>query len=419
MMKRVTIDHIGAKGDGVAHTEDGSLFIPRAIPGDVFRVDGEDQSVFHLETPSLYRVKAMCSLFGTCGGCVIQEADNRIYQEWKRGLVVQALTPLGLADRVDTVIDAHGEGRRRVTFHARRRDGEIVMGFMRAKTHDVIDVPFCPLLVPALRECAALLKSLVRFLVKADKAIDVAVTATPAGLDVDLRGYGSVSPSLRMALTQEAERLDLARLSVHGDIIVERRTPRMMIGTTDVILPPGSFLQATDAGQKALQSIVSAHCQEAGHIADLFSGLGTFALPLGAHAPVHAVETDAAALHALQRALKHASGLKPITTEARDLFRRPLVPSELSAFDHVVLDPPRAGAEAQARMLAQSKVSRLIYVSCHVGSFSRDAALLVAGGYQLRTVKVVDQFRYSTHCEVVGIFERDEGQIKPKRRLLG
>ena len=419
MTRRLTIDHIGAKGDGVALTDEGPRFIPRGIPGDIFVETPDREPSYQLESSSPHRVKALCSLFGQCGGCVIQEADEQTYRQWKRTLVAQALMPLDCADRIEDVIDAQGEGRRRVTFHARRREGNIVIGFMRAKTHEVIDIPSCPLLVPALRDSASLLTALLRPLVKADKAVDVAVTATEAGLDVDLRGYGSVSPSLRLTLSHEAERLDLARLSVHGDVIVERRAPRITIGQTAIVLPPGSFLQATEAGQKILQSIVSAACQEASRIADLFSGLGTFALPLAAHAAVHAVETDAAALQALQRAVKHASGLKPITTETRDLFRRPLVPAELNSFDHIVLDPPRAGAEAQSRMLAQSKVSNVIYVSCHVGSFARDAALLVAGGYQLTSVKIIDQFRHSTHCEVVGRFTRDGGRLKPKRRLLG
>lgn len=421
MTQRVTIERIGAKGDGVAETDKGPLFIPRGIPGDVFRIDPDAaiDEIFHLETPSPHRVKAFCSLFGQCGGCAIQEADAKTYTQWKKGLVESALSPLGLSDRVDDLIEAHGKGRRRVTFHARRRDGDVVVGFMRAKAHELIDLHACPLLVPPLQDSAQRLKPLALLLLKSDKPIDLAITATACGLDVDLRGHGPASPELRIKLTREAELLDLARLSLHGDIIVERRAPLITIGKADVILPPGCFLQATDAGESILQREVLSHLKEPKRVADLFAGIGTFALRLAEQAPVHAVESEASSLNALARASRDISGLKPITVETRDLFRRPLVPQDLNGFDHVVIDPPRAGAEAQMRMLASSRVPRVISVSCHLGSFARDAALLLAGGYQLNKVTVIDQFRHSAHCELVGLFERITERAKPKRRLLG
>jgi len=421
MTQFVTIERIGAKGDGVAETDAGPLFIPRGIPGDVYRIDHDADAgeKFHLETPSPHRVTPFCSAFGQCGGCAIQDAEQKIYAQWKKELVGSALAPLGLSDRVTDFIDAHGAGRRRVTFHARRRDGDIVIGFMRAKSHEVIDLNSCPLLVPQLQDSALRLKPLARLLLKSDKPIDIAVTATPNGLNVDLRGHGPASPELRMKLTRESELLDLARLSLHGDIIVERRAPLIAIGKASVILPPGCFLQATETGEDALQSAVLSHLKDARKVADLFAGIGTFALRLAEYASVHALENDPASINALVRATRDVSGLKPVTVETRDLFRRPLVPLELNAFDHVVIDPPRAGAEAQMRMLASSRVSRVISVSCHLGSFVRDAALLLAGGYQLGKVTVIDQFRHSTHCELVGIFERETERAKPKRRLLG
>lgn len=417
MSALITINRIGAKGDGVADTESGSVFIARGIPDDVFRMNSENS--FDLETPSPHRVKAFCSVFGQCGGCVIQEADDETYTKWKKALVETTLAPLGLSDRVSSFIDAHGKGRRRVTFHARRREGETMIGFMRQKSHEVIDLDICPVLVPSLQKSASLLKPLARLVLKNDKPIDLAVTATISGLDVDIRGHGPASPELRLKLTREAEALDLARLSLHGDVIVERRAPKLHIGKADVVLPPGSFLQATEAGEAALQQEVLSHVKEPKHIADLFSGVGTFALRLAELASVHAVEAEVSSIHAIARATRDVAGLKPITTETRDLFRRPLVPQELNAFDHVVIDPPRAGAEAQMRLLASSSVPRVISVSCHLGSFQRDAALLLAGGYQLVKVSVIDQFRYSTHCETVALFERAPTKAKAKRRLLG
>jgi 23S rRNA (uracil1939-C5)-methyltransferase len=289
---------------------------------------------------------------------------------------------------------------------------------MRQKSHEVIDVDSCPVLVSALQESASLLKPLARLVLKSDKPIDLGVTATLSGLDVDIRGHGPASPELRMKLTREAEALDLARLSLHGDVIVERRAPKLHIGKADVTLPPGSFLQATESGEAALQQEVLSHLKEPKRVADLFAGIGTFALRLAEYASVHAVETEASSIHALARATRDVAGLKPITTETRDLFRRPLVPQELNTFDHVVIDPPRAGAEAQMRLLASSSVARVISVSCYLGSFQRDAALLLAGGYQLVKVSVIDQFRYSTHCETVALFEREPTKAKAKRRRL-
>jgi 23S rRNA (uracil1939-C5)-methyltransferase len=231
------------------------------------------------------------------------------------------------------------------------------------------------------------------------------VTATDAGLDVDLRGSGPLSPQRTAALARLAETHRLARLTRHGELVTQRAAPTLRIGNANVMLPPGSFLQATAAGEAVLARLVGEHVGGAKLVADLFCGVGPFALRLAEHVRVYAADGDAAAIAALKQAAP-APGLKPVETEARDLFRRPLVPAELKRFAAAVFDPPRQGAEAQARQLAGSKVPLVVAVSCNVATFARDARILADGGYRLIAVTPVDQFRYSAHVEIVARFER-------------
>jgi 23S rRNA (uracil1939-C5)-methyltransferase len=231
------------------------------------------------------------------------------------------------------------------------------------------------------------------------------VTATDAGLDIDVRGSGPLTSSLITALAHIAAAQNLARLTRHGELIVQHRAPTLRMGAATVPLPPAAFLQATAEGEAALSQLVLSACAGAKHIADLFCGIGPFALRLAEHGRVFAADDDEAALAALKRAAA-TPGLKPIETETHDLFRSPLVASELRRFDAVVFDPPRQGAQAQARELASSSVPLLVAVSCNPGTFARDVAELVRGGYRLVDVTPVDQFRYSVHVEIVGRLER-------------
>ena len=404
----VAIARLGARGDGIADGERGPVFVPFALPGETVRIarDGERGQLVEVTEASPERVDAFCPLFTSCGGCATQHMASALYTGWKRDLVVATLARAGLSPPVAPLLDAHGEGRRRVTFHARREGERMRVGFMAARSHDLIQVDRCPVLAPGLARAPAVAQQLANRLMSSSKPLDIQVTASDTGLDVDLRGHGPASDRLRLALTQDAGRLDLARLSLPGEVIVARRAPLPRMGKAMVSPGAGGFLQATAAGEQALGALVVAALPKAKRVADLFTGCGPFALRLAEQAHVLAVESDQSALRALARAAGVAQGLKPIKTEARDLFRRPLLEHELEGFDAVVLDPPRAGAEAQIRRLAASKVPSLVYVSCDVGSFARDAALLVAGGYALQSVTPVDQFRYSAHVELVGVFRR-------------
>jgi 23S rRNA (uracil1939-C5)-methyltransferase len=232
------------------------------------------------------------------------------------------------------------------------------------------------------------------------------VTATGTGLDIDLRGAGKVAEKLRLGLVEIAGRDGLARLSLHGDVVIEFRPPVVKFGRAEMIVPPGGFLQATELGEEVLARLVREGVDGARKVADLFAGSGTFALRIAETAEVKAVEQDRPALAALDRAWRATPNLKKIENEGRDLFRRPLNAAELESFDAVVFDPPRAGAEAQAREIAKSKVKRVVAVSCNAQSFARDLKILSDGGYRVGAVAPVDQFRHSTHVEVVAVLNR-------------
>jgi len=408
MMEKLTISRLGRRGDGVAETDEGLVHVPYALPGEVVtaEVAGDRARLVAVETPAPERTEPFCPYFGRCGGCATQHMDASLYRGWKRDLLVTALARAGIDAPVSELIDAHGAGRRRVILHARRIDGRPAVGFMAARSHALVAIDRCPILVPALTRTAPDVARALAAAVNLRKPLDIQITATEGGLDVDLRGLGPLADRERQILVQLAERLDLARLSLHGELIVERRPPALVMGRARVAAPPGGFLQATAAGEEALAGIVTEACAGRKRVADLFAGCGTFSLRLAEASEVHAVESHAPALAALDKAFRGAPGLKRITTEARDLFRRPLLAPELDRFDAVVFDPPRAGAEAQTRQIAASKLRHVVAVSCDAGSFTRDLSILITAGFTVHHMISLDQFRHSPHMEIVGILKR-------------
>lgn len=409
MNERVQIDHIGHQGDGIAVTP--RLFVAYTLPGETVEVEaeGERARLVKILKPSAERVEPICPHFGTCGGCALQHWQADGYRAWKHALVVAALKQEGIEVEVAPLIDAHGEGRRRAVLHARRGAGSekgksLAVGFAGRRSHMIVPINECPVLSPALKNVFAIGRRVAEILAPRDKPLDLHFTATEGGLDLDVRGSGPINQKLTTALAQLAADAKLARITRHGEMVTQLTSPTLTVGRARVVLPPGSFLQATQAGEDTLAGLVLEAAGKANKIADLFCGVGTFALRLAEKAKILAADSDAPAVGALAEAAK-APGLKPVETIARDLFRRPLVAVELKGCDAVVLDPPRQGAEAQARELARSKIGKVIYVSCSPATFARDARILVNAGYRLLRVTPVDQFRYSAHIELVGIFE--------------
>jgi 23S rRNA (uracil1939-C5)-methyltransferase len=406
------IDHVGQRGDGVSFADGQNLFVPYTLPGETVEagpVAGhpDRRHLIRIEQPSPQRIAPFCRYFGACGGCAIQHWQAEAYHAWKRAIVVETLDHAGIACEVAALVDAHGAGRRRITVHARRGDdGVLRTGFAEAASHAIVAIEDCPILDPGLRGALGAARALAEALKPAGKPLDIQITAASNGLDVDVRGSGPLTPALIATLSALAQQHGLARLTRHGELVLMRTPPTIEIGSVRVALPPGSFLQATVAGEEALAALVAAHCKKAKHIADLFCGVGPFALRLAEKARISAFDSDAGAVTALAKAVTSASGLKPIKAETRDLFRRPLMPQELRDYDTVVFDPPRQGAQAQVKQLAASKIATVIAVSCNVATFARDARALIEGGFHIEGVTPVDQFRHTPHVELVARFSR-------------
>jgi 23S rRNA (uracil1939-C5)-methyltransferase len=412
MVERLVINRLGSRGDGVADTSEGTIYVPYALPGEAAEVEpwpghADRRRLIKLDVASAERIAPICPHFGICGGCALQHLATVRYRDWKRALVVAALQRAGLDMPVDDLIDAHGEGRRRAVFHARRSARDVLaVGFAALRAHHVIAIDCCPILAPALTGAIETAWKIAEVLASARKPLDIQVTATDVGLDVDVRGSGPLTAPETMALACVADRRNLARLTRHGEIVAQRTPPALTVGPARVVLPPGAFLQATSTGEAILAQLVVAYCESAATVADLFCGVGPFALRLAERAKVTAVDNDEDAIAALRRAAAGTPRLKPVAIQLRDLFRRPLRQAELKLFDAVVFDPPRQGAEAQARELAASTVPTVVAVSCNPTTFARDARILVDGGYRLVQVAPVDQFLFSAHVELVAHFKK-------------
>jgi 23S rRNA (uracil1939-C5)-methyltransferase len=415
MIERLAIARVGRRGDGIAEAPAGPLYVPYTLPGETAEVDQwpghpDRRHLVKIEAASPQRIAAICPHFGTCGGCALQHWAPAPYRDWKRNLVVEALAEMGfdaaVGDLVDPLIDAHGEGRRRAVFHAWRRARDVLkVGFAALRAHHVVAIDHCPVLAPSLHGAIEVAWAIAEALAAERKPLDIQVTATEAGLDVDVRGSGPLTSARMTALARLAETHGLARLTRHGETVAQRALPIVTMGSARVVLPPGAFLQATAAGEAALAALVLEHCGAAKSVGDLFAGVGPFALRLAERAKVMAADNDQDAVTALQEAAK-TPRLKPVTAERRDLFTRPFITKELARLDAVVFDPPRQGAQMQARELAASPVPILVAVSCNPLTFARDAKILVDGGYRLTRVTPVDQFLYSAHVELVARFEK-------------
>lgn len=410
MTEQLRIDHVGHRGDGVAGTADGAVFVPYTLPGEIVdtkAVAGHPDRRHFLRVihASAERIAPFCSHFGLCGGCAIQHWQDAPYRKWKRNLVINALSQAGIAADVADLIDAHGEGRRRAVLHARQHTHDILeVGFSAARAHRIIAIDRCPVLAPGLEGAIDAAWAIADILKPERKPLDIQVTATENGLDIDVRGSGPLNTTRTAQLARLPGRV--ARITRHGEMVMQHAPPVIRMGRAQIVLPPGSFLQATALGETTLAQLVVAHAGKAKSIADLFCGVGPFALRLAERARVTAADSDTNATAALTRAAQATAGLKAVEVLKRDLFRRPMSAQELNRFDVVVFDPPRQGAEAQAHEIAKSKVPVAIAVSCNPATFARDAKILIAGGYRLGAVTPVDQFKHSAHVEIVARFEK-------------
>ena len=390
---QITIEHLNWRGEGVS---DGQAF------RNVLAGETVDPATGRVVQASPERIAPFCKYYVKCGGCQLQHWQEAPYQDWKKSLVARALQKRGIDFPVADIIDAHGAGRRRVSLHVRRRDGTVIAGFMAARSHDLIDIDQCPILVPALLGAPEIARKLGAKL----GDCDVSFTAADNGLDGTIKAERKIADEQMPRLAALVAELNLARLNTNGNLVAMRVAPVVSVGKALVQVPPGSFLQATKLGEGTLANLVVAALGKSKSVADLFCGVGPFAFRIAEQAKVSAIDSDKPAIVALAQAARLASGLKPLKAEARDLMREPLVANELKEFDAVVFDPPRAGAEAQTKQLAKSTVKTIVAVSCDPASFARDAEILVVGGYKMKSLTAVDQFKWTSHVEIVGTFSR-------------
>ncbi len=408
-LQELTVHRLGGMGDGICDHEDGPIYVAGGVPGDIVRASVADHracihTIIHAGPA---RVQPRCQHFDTCGGCRMQHVSAETYRDWKHAQVVAAFARQNIDADVKPMLGVQPGTRRRAVLSARRSRASVRLGFHQDGTHTLVPIAECLVLVPEIVSALPGLQALVRPLLGRRNEVRLTVTATPTGMDVAVTGSSKeLDVNLRAELAGLAGDVGLARLTISDELIVEFATPSIQCGRAMVTLPAGAFLQATASAQEMLTTLVLEGVAAAGTIAELFAGIGTFTFGLAERATVSAIDGDAAAIAALRQAARQTSGLKPITTSVRDLSREPMTSQELSTFDAVVFDPPRAGARAQAGEIARSSVRRVVAVSCNPATLVRDAHVLMAGGFRLLQVTPVDQFLYSTHVEAVAVFAR-------------
>ncbi|WP_413220316.1 class I SAM-dependent RNA methyltransferase [Tritonibacter mobilis] len=400
---RATIERLGHQGDGIAS---GPLFAPRTLPGEIVTgvVQGQSLTDIRIEQPSEHRVQAPCRHYKSCGGCQLQHVSDDCVAQWKTDIVRNALLSRGLETEFKPILTSPAHSRRRATIAVKRTKKGAMAGFHGRASDVITEIPDCQLLAPDLMAALPMAEDLAIIGASRKAPLSVTITTSEVGLDVLVRNGKPLDGPLRIQLAQAVERHKLARLTWDDEPLGMEQPPTQRFGVARVCPPPGAFLQATPEGEAALVSAVRDAVGGARRIVDLFAGAGTFSLPLATGAEVHAVEGEREMMQALEQGWRKAQGLKKVTTETRDLFRNPLLVEDLRKFgqvyDAVVIDPPRAGAEAQVQELAKAKLPTISYVSCNPITFARDAEVLVSAGYRLNWVQVVDQFRWSSHTEL-------------------
>ena len=389
---------------GMGRASDGQSLLPRVLPGE--EVDVAQDGTVRIVTPSVDRVAPPCRHFKTCGGCAMQHATDAFVARWKQDIVVKAVQARGLDTVFRDIVTSPAQSRRRAKLSGRRTKKGAMVGFHTRASDTLVQVPDCQLLTPALIASFPALEALTMLACSRKGEVDLTVTEASVGPDVLVATDKELTPQLRVELAALANQFGLSRLVWNDEPVVTINPPAQDFDGTGVVPPPGAFLQASRHGEAALLAAVEEITAQAGRIVDLFAGCGTFTLPLAKRAEMHAVEGEAAMLEALDRGWREGHQLRRVTTEARDLFRRPLEIDELRHFDAAVIDPPRAGAEAQIKTLAASEIGTIAMVSCNPVTFARDAKTLIDAGFAMAWVQVVDQFRWSAHVEVVARFTR-------------
>ena len=403
----VRIVRLGHRGDGIAETANGPLYVAGALPGEDVEIErsaGDRAQLLLIVHPSPQRITPPCPHFAMCGGCQAQHMDETLYRSWKMDGLVTALTQQGIDFTPAALIPTKPRSRRRVTLALAQIKGRVTLGFHAARSETIIPVDQCQVMTPAIAARLPELANLLAPLAPLRDSVAVTILETSQGLDISVAAK-KVPPPRASALFEAASKLSLARLTLGADSI-EFARPLLVMRGIKRLQPPGGFAQAVSDIEELISDFTVQALHGAKRVVELFCGSGALTLRLARDMAVHGVESEATALAALDRSLRDSQALKPVTLEQRDLFRRPLLPSELTGFDAVLLDPPRQGALAQMPHLVQSKLKRIVYISCSPASFARDARALIDGGFRLNALQPFDQFLWSSHCELAAVFTR-------------
>jgi 23S rRNA (uracil1939-C5)-methyltransferase len=405
----VVIERLGSKGDGQVKVDGDWISVPQTLPGEEVRIviEGNRARLIEVVTPSPDRMIPPCPHFANCGGCSLQHLSEGPYRAFKRSLVINALKSRGLEPHVEEAWITPPGTRRRIGLAARRTKTGVQLGFHSRRSHDIVDIKTCPVASPEIMRKISALKELAAPLAPLKGEMGLKITAMPNGLDLHITDTATfAAPHDLMMAGAKALAAGFMRVSIGDDIPLQQATPEIQVGKAFLRPRPGGFLQASAEAEDFMASLVRQHLKFALEVADLFSGCGTFALRLAEESRVHAAEGDADAIEALEASARAAPGLKPVTAEVRDLFRNPIPAVQLSHYQGVVLNPPRAGAAKQVAEIAYSGVRRVAYVSCDPGTLARDLRVLVDAGYRIVLIQPVDQFLWSTHVETVALLER-------------
>lgn len=404
------IDHVGARGDGIAKTDKGPVFVPFALKGETVRVDLDKSRgiITELKSKSPDRVDPVCQHFQKCGGCVAQHMSDESYQSWKLDIAQQALDKSSIKHKIDHFLSCTIGERRRVVLTAERSNEDTKIGYLQAGSHDLIAINECPVAHPQIVEHLDLFREIAQIITPHYKTSQLTILLCENGFDIAVEASFSLKDATIHAVSQKAtSSKTIKRLAFNGEVLVEIEPTVLTFGDTLIQVPSGSFVQASKRAELEMVELVTNHLKPCKKIVDLFSGSGTFTFPLAQKSAVHAVETSGPALNSIDRGFRSRQGLKPISTERRDLFRSPFVREDLKPYQGVIFDPPRAGAEAQSKQLARAlNIKKVAAVSCNPTSLARDLELLVKGGFKIKSITAIDQFLWSTHVEMVALLER-------------
>jgi 23S rRNA (uracil1939-C5)-methyltransferase len=409
MSEILDIIRLGRQGDGIAESANGPVYVPFTLAKECVRVRGKGNRKI-LDTvlsSSVSREKPVCTHYGECGGCQLQHFEYNAYLAWKTDLLREALLREGIDTQILPILGFGTHMRRRAVFTAKRAGNKIIFGFSARTSNNIVGITQCPVLVPAIETRLDALAGLANLFVPHRREMKMAVLACEGGLDIAITFNGQASEKAIQQAITIAVSSGLARLTVNHECLIELTKPYLHCGIARITPPPGGFVQAVAEAESAMSALACNHLRSCRRVADLFSGAGNFALRIAQRSIVHACEMDGESLHALDQAWRACGGrLKTITSEKRDLFRSPLMKTELDIYDGAVFDPPRAGAQSQAKELAKSNITRIAAISCNPVTLARDLRILIDGGYRIKSVTPIDQFVFTPHLEAVALLER-------------